>query len=145
MNDRIREVSLNTLEHSTGLLTVVEEGIDVPFHFRRAYFLHHLDPSGVRGSHAHKNLSQLMIAVAGNFTVELEREGKRSLYSLASPTTGLLIPPMTWRTLKNFSTDSVCLVLASDNFDEADYIRDYSEFLKLDSGPRGLLQSYREN
>lgn len=133
MNDRIREISLNTIEHSTGSLTVVEEEIDVPFQFKRAYFLHHLDPSGVRGSHAHKNLSQLMIAVAGSFTVALERAGRKSTFTLSSPARGLLIPPMTWRTLKNFSSDSVCLVLASDTYFESDYIRDYSEFLRLGS------------
>ena len=121
--------SLATIPHQSGNITVVEKGTTVSFDIRRVYFLHGLSGDSQRGSHAHKKLYQLMIAVSGSFQVSLTHSDWRKTYVMDDPTQGLLIPPMTWRVLSHFSTGAVCLVLASENYDEADYIRDFDNFV----------------
>ena len=121
---------LATIPHPSGNITVVEKGTPVSFDIRRVYFLHGLSADSQRGSHAHKKLSQLMIAVSGSFQVSLTHADWRKKYVMDDPTQGLLIPPMTWRDLSHFSSGAVCLVLASENYDEADYIRDFDSFVK---------------
>ena len=128
-----RLISLTTIGHPSGIITVAEEGTHSPFAFRRAYFLHGLDSSSQRGSHGHRKLRQLMIAVSGSFHVQLSGFFGEENYFLEDPNQGLLIPPMTWRDLDRFSPGAICLVLASDPYEEADYIRDYKEFVKLSS------------
>lgn len=129
----INLISLRSFDHHSGVLSVVESEIDVPFVTRRIYYLHGLSPDSARGGHAHVNLVQFMVAIAGSFTVELERKGVRREFQLNSPREGILIPPLTWRELHHFSDDAVCLVLASDLYMEDDYIRDYEEFSKISS------------
>ena len=125
-------VCLDTKTHPTGDLTVVEAD-DIGFLFARAYFLHNLSEGSVRGSHAHRRLSQLLIPVSGTFTVETEYRGIHASFLLDNPSEGLLIRPLTWRTLVGFSSGAVCLVLASSAYSELDYIREYEEFV-LESG-----------
>ncbi len=84
----------------------------------------------MRGGHAHKDLNQMIIALSGSFDVLLDDGSKKEIYHLNSPSKGLLVTPMVWRELNNFSSGSVCLVLASEHFSEEDYYRDYSQFLK---------------
>lgn len=129
----IKLISLRSFDHHSGVLSVVESEIDVPFVTQRIYYLHGLSPDSARGGHAHVNLVQFMVAIAGSFTVELERKGVRREFQLNSPREGILIPPLTWRELHHFSDDAVCLVLASDLYMEDDYIRDYEEFSKISS------------
>jgi len=124
-------IDLRTLSDPSGSLTVIESGVNGDPAFRRAYYLHSLAKGAKRGAHAHRSISQLMIAISGSFDVELEHDRKSYNFHLSSPIQGLLIPPLTWRNLENFSTNSVCLVLASDYYEEAEYIRDYEEFLGL--------------
>jgi len=124
-------INLTTIDHPSGTITVAEEGTHSPFAFRRAYFLHGLNPSSQRGAHGHRKLRQLMIAVSGSFRVWLSGSFGEETYELEDPNRGLLIPPMTWRDLDSFSPGAICLVLASDPYEEADYIRDYEEFVKL--------------
>lgn len=121
--------------HPTGQLTVIEAGTVGCFPVKRVYFLHSIAPGAVRGSHAHKNLQQLIVPVSGSFLVQTEKSGVRTDFLMDSPSTGLFVKPFTWRTLTNFSEGAVCMVLASEHYDESDYIRDYAEFLS--SGPRG--------
>lgn len=120
---------------SNGSLTVIESGTEVPFEIRRVYYLHDLELGAERGSHAHKTITQMMVAIAGSFTVDLERAGRSYTFEMTFPAQGLIVPPMSWRKLRNFSVGAVCLVLASDIYDESEYIRDYQEFLQFVESP----------
>ena len=102
----------------------------VPFDIKRAYWVYDVPGGESRGGHAHKHLSQLLIAVSGSFSVTLDNGREHTTFLLNHPWQGLLIEPNTWRTLDDFSSGAVCLVLASDHYEETDYIYDYNEFLK---------------
>jgi len=111
-------------------LTVVENNITVPFEVKRVYYLYDVPGGEVRGGHAHKDLYQLLIAASGSFDVVLDDGNIKRTISLNRPYLGLLIIPGIWRELNNFSSGSVCLVLASEIYIEDDYIRVYDSFLK---------------
>lgn len=113
-----------------GNLSVVENGKDVPFEVRRVYYLYDVPGGESRGGHAHKALRQLIVAVSGSFSVTLDDGKDKKTFVLNHPYQGLLVAPGIWRTLDDFSSGSVCLVLASEKYDEGDYIREYEEFLK---------------
>jgi len=113
-----------------GNLTVVENGITVPFDVKRAYYLYDVPGGEARGGHAHKELRQLIIAASGSFEVTLDDRNVKRTYMLNRANIGLLVVPGIWRELTNFSSGSVCLVLASLIYDETDYIRDYDEYKK---------------
>jgi len=113
-----------------GNLTVVENGITVPFDVKRAYYLYDVPGGEARGGHAHKELRQLIIAASGSFEVTLDDGNVKRTYMLNRANIGLLVVPGIWRELINFSSGSVCLVLASLIYDETDYIRDYDEYKK---------------
>lgn len=116
-----------------GDISVVENGVTIPFDTKRIYYLYDV-PGGVsRGGHAHKGLYQLIFAISGSFTVTLEDGNVKRTFTLNRPYQGLLVKPGIWRELDDFSSGSVCLVLASEKYDEADYIRSYEEFLKYRS------------
>lgn len=119
-------MNLKTIKDARGALTVAEK---LPFAIRRAYWLHGVDPEATRGGHAHKVLRRLMVAVAGGFRVRV-RERRWTDIVLDSPTTALQIEPMTWIELHDFTPGAVCLVLASEEHDEADCIRDFQTFLR---------------
>lgn len=122
-----RIVKLRTFGDNRGGLAVVEAQADVPFEIRRVYYLY--DFTGVRrGGHAHKRLHQLFIAVSGSFEVTLDDGRGKKTVRLSDPAEGLYICPMIWREIDNFAPGSVCLVLASTRYDEADYYRSYDEF-----------------
>lgn len=113
-----------------GDISVVENSTTVPFDVRRIYYLYDV-PGGVdRGSHAHKTLSQLIVAAGGSFAVTLDDGRVKRTFFLNRPYQGLYVPPGIWRDLRDFSSGSVCLVLASDLYIEEDYIREYDEFKK---------------
>ena len=114
-----------------GNLSVVENGKDVPFSVKRVYYLYDVPGGESRGSHAHKALYQLVIAASGSFTVSLDDGKDKKTIVLKRPYEGLFIVPGIWRTLDDFSSGSVCLVLASEKYEEGDYIRDYDEFLSF--------------
>ena len=114
-----------------GDISVVENGETVPFDVKRIYYLYDVPGGESRGSHGHKQLEQLIIAASGSFTITLDDGKVRRTFTLNRPYQGLLIKPGIWRTLDDFSSGSVSLVLASEKYDEADYIRDYDEFLKF--------------
>ena len=114
-----------------GNISVVENYRDIPFEVRRTYYLYDVPGGESRGAHAHKELSQLIIAASGSFTVTLDDGNVKRTFLLNRPYQGLYIVPGIWRTLDDFSSGSVCLVLASHGYDENDYIRDYNKFIKL--------------
>ena len=113
-----------------GNLTVVENLKTVPFNVKRTYYLYDVPGGESRGGHAHKELCQLIIAASGSFTVTLDDGNVKRTFHLNRPYQGLYIVPGIWRTLDDFSSGSVCLVLASHGYDEGDYIRIYDGFLE---------------
>jgi dTDP-4-dehydrorhamnose 3,5-epimerase-like enzyme len=121
-------IPLPSFSSELGSLTFAEEGNPLPFEPKRMYFLHGVPAGGQRGAHAHKALRQILIAVAGSFVVSLDDGRERSRYVLDNPERGLLLEPGFWREIHEFSPGAVCVVLASEKYDEQDYIRDYSEF-----------------
>lgn len=114
-----------------GNITVVENNKDIPFEVRRTYYLYDVPGGESRGAHAHKELNQLIVAASGSFTVTLDDGKVKRSFLLNRPYQGLLVVPGIWRDLVDFSSGSVCLVLASHEYDEADYIRNYDDFLSF--------------
>ena len=114
-----------------GNLTVVENGVTVPFDVKRIYYLYDVPGGESRGAHAHKNLSQLIIAVSGSFRVTLDDGNVKRSFILNRPYQGLFVRPGLWRDLDDFSSGAVCMVLASDVYSEEDYIRTYNQFLEF--------------
>lgn len=114
-----------------GNLTVVENGKTLPFDVKRVYYLYDVPGGENRGSHAHKELSQLIIAASGSFTVTLDDGKCKRSFFLNRPYQGLYVKPGMWRDLEDFSSGAVCMVLASDVYKKEDYIRDYKEFLEF--------------
>jgi len=122
-------VPLSKIHKREGNITIVEGGNHVPFPIRRLYYLYDIPGGETRGGHAHKNLYQLIVATSGSFDVLLDDGHNKKIVRLNRPDMGLLVVPGIWRELLEFSSGSVCLVLASLLYDEADYIRDYSSFI----------------
>lgn len=114
--------------NAQGNISVVENGTTVPFDVKRVYYLYDVPGGESRGGHAHKKLQQFIIAASGSFDVILDDGDLKRTFTLNRPYQGLLIVPGIWREINNFSSGSVCLVLASTKYDETDYIRDYKEF-----------------
>lgn len=129
-------IELDKNHHSNGNLTVVENGVQVPFDIKRCYYLYDVPGGADRGGHSHRQLRQLIVAISGSFDVVLDDGREQRRFTLNRPYQGLLIVPGIWRVLENFSSGSVCLVLASEHYDEADYVRSYDKFLELTAPKR---------
>jgi dTDP-4-dehydrorhamnose 3,5-epimerase-like enzyme len=127
---RHRLIDVRQFADARGSLAVIESGQDIGFPVRRIYYMYGAALGSARGAHAHRNLEQLVVAVHGSFDIALDNGHHRCSHHLDEPTRGLYIRPMVWRDITNFSPDSVCLVLASECYDEADYIRDYDCFIR---------------
>ena len=129
----VREIQFSQHGDERGKLIALESLTElVPFEVKRVYYIFDTTPGTVRGKHAHKVLKQVLICVSGACTIECEMpDGGRSVHRLDWPDRGLLIEGLVWRNMKEFSKDAVLLVLASEHYDEADYIRDYDEFRKM--------------
>ena len=113
-----------------GNLTVVQNNGEFPFDIKRTYYLYDVPGGESRGGHSHKALHELIVAASGSFTVTVDDGKEKHTYMLNRPDRGLHIVPGIWRTLDDFSSGAVCLVLASDKYIEADYIRLYEDFMK---------------
>jgi dTDP-4-dehydrorhamnose 3,5-epimerase-like enzyme len=124
-----RIIHLKTKPELSGKLTAVEGERDIPFEIRRVFYIYEMPVDTVRARHAHKKLHQLIISVSGCFDVLIDDTSDRKTIRLSQPSGGLYIPPMIWCELSNFTNEAVCLVLASDIFDESDYYRKYDDFL----------------
>ncbi len=122
-------IELDKHHRVKGNITVIENGKTVPFNVQRVYYLYDVPGGETRGGHAHKNLYQLIIAASGSFDVIIDDGKTTKSLTLNRPYQGLFVVPGIWRELENFSSGSVCLVLASEKYDEDDYIRDYNEFI----------------
>ena len=123
-------IDLPKIADSRGNLTFIEGGRHVSFDIKRVYYLYDVPGGAERGGHAHKDLHQLIVAISGSFDVVLNDGRGKKRFHLNRSHYGLYICPMIWREMDNFSSGAVCLVLASNLYDEADYYRDYNEFLK---------------
>ena len=123
-------IELPKITDPRGNLTFAEQLKNVPFDIKRVYWTYDVPGGESRGGHAHKALYQLVVAMSGSFTVTLDNGEDRKTILLNHPWQGLLIKPNTWRTLDDFSSGAVCMVLASELFDEEDYIYDYDDFIQ---------------
>jgi hypothetical protein len=126
--DRCHLVTLPRVEDARGNLTFIEGGRHVGFDIKRVYYLYDVPGGAERGGHAHRQLEQLFIAMSGSFDVVLDDGHVRQRIHLNRSYVGLYVPEMVWREIDNFSSGSVCMVLASELYDAADYYRDYAEF-----------------
>jgi dTDP-4-dehydrorhamnose 3,5-epimerase-like enzyme len=122
-------LELPVVSDPRGRLCFVESNAHVPFPIERVYYLYDITSGSMRAGHAHKRLHQLLIAVSGSFDVKLNDGRREEVVTLNRPHVGLHIGPMLWREIDNFSSGSVCLVLASTPYDESDYYRDMADFL----------------
>lgn len=125
----VRWIELRGSEDPRGKLGFVEGERDLPFAIRRAYFLYEVQPGQSRGAHAHRELRSLFLAMYGAFDLLLDDGRERKTFRLDDPRRGLFVPRMIWRDLHDFTPGAVCLVLASDWYDETDYYRYYEDFL----------------
>lgn len=126
--DNIQHISIPKIVDPRGNLSVIEKNT-VPFEIKRVYYLYDVPSGAERGGHAHKEQQEFLIALSGSFDVILNDGTTNQTYTLNKPNQGLLITSGIWRELKNFSSGSVCLVIASDVFQEEDYIREFDEFV----------------
>ena len=122
-------IDLPKITDPRGNLTFIEGGAQIPFNIERVYYLYDVPGGSERGGHAHKALHQLIIAMSGSFDVVLDDGFEKKRVHLNRSYSGLYVCPMRWRELDNFSSGSVCMVLASNKYDEGDYYRDYSQYL----------------
>jgi hypothetical protein len=129
--ERCSLIQLPKVTDPRGNLTFVEPDRHIPFEIQRVYYLYDVPGGAERGGHAHKGLHQLIIAISGSFDVILDDGMKKQRFHLSRSYYGLYVCPMIWRELDNFSSGSVCLVLASNLYDEDDYYRVYDEYLSV--------------
>lgn len=128
--DDCKLIDLRKISDPRGNLTPVEGAQDIPFDIKRVYYLYDVPSGQSRGGHAHKELQQLIVAANGSFTITLDDGQNKRSYTLNRPYQGLSIVPGIWRVLDDFSSGAVLLCLASEHYEEADYIRNYREFKK---------------
>lgn len=124
-------VALPRIDDPRGKLTFIEGSRHIPFDIRRVFYLYDVPTEESRGAHAHRKLHQFLICLSGSFDVAIDDGEFKATIHLNRPWQGLHVPPMIWAAEVNFDPGSVCLVLASDVYVEADYVRDYAEYLKL--------------
>jgi dTDP-4-dehydrorhamnose 3,5-epimerase-like enzyme len=129
--EKCKIIDLPKIHDPRGNLTFIEGGAHIPFPIQRVYYLYDVPGGSERGGHAHKALHQLIIAMSGSFDVLLDDGKEKRRYHLNRSYTGLYVCPMIWRELDNFSSGSVCMVLASNLYAEDDYYRDYAEFMRV--------------
>lgn len=122
-------IQFKRIRNRAGNITSLENHVDIPFSVKRVYYLYDVPSGETRGGHAHKSLEQIIFAVSGSFDITIDDARTKKSVQLNRPDFGLYLRPGIWRELSNFSSGAVCLVLASDKFQEADYIRDYNNFL----------------
>jgi dTDP-4-dehydrorhamnose 3,5-epimerase-like enzyme len=127
--DELQLLNIPVVEDSRGNLGYIQSGC-LPFEFKRVYYLFDVPSNAFRGGHSHINQHEVLIALSGSFKVVLNDGYQKKAFNLNKPNVGLPITTGIWRELQNFSSGAVCLVLASDVFDEADYIRNFDEFLR---------------
>ena len=134
--DQCKLIEFDKHHHANGNLSVVENGEQVPFDIKRVFYIYDVPGGEERGGHSHKELTQVIVAISGAFDILIDDGVNQRTITLNRPYQGLLVAPGVWSQQYNFSSGSVCLVLASDHYNEADYVRNYDEFKKLTSSKR---------
>ncbi|MFD1163875.1 MULTISPECIES: sugar 3,4-ketoisomerase [Hwangdonia] len=130
--EQVKIIEIPKIKDNRGNLSVIEKDL-LPFLFKRVYYLYDVPSGAYRGGHAHKEQEEFLIALSGSFNVVLQdRTGKKRTFTLNKPNQGLLVSNMIWRELEGFSSGAVCLVVASDVYDESDYIRDFEKFMEME-------------
>ena len=124
-------IDLPIISGPRGNLSFIEAGEHIPFDIKRVYYMYDVPGGSDRGSHAHKNLHQFIVAMSGSFDVVLDDGQEKKRFHLNRSYYGLYVCPMMWRDLDNFSSGAVCMVLASEHYDEVDYVREYQQFLEM--------------
>jgi hypothetical protein len=132
-----RLISLPRVLDPRGSLTFIEGEEHIPFRVRRSYWIYDVPGGERRGGHAYRTLSEFIIAVSGSFDVIVEDGTSQRTFTLNRSYSGLFVPLLLWRTVENFSTNAVALILASAPYDESDYIRDRDEFLRVSAAEEG--------
>jgi len=125
-----RIIELPQVHDPRGNLTFIESGRHLPFEIKRVYYLYDVPGGSTRAGHGHKTLQQLVVAMSGSFDIDLDDGHAKRSFHLNRSHYGLYVCPLIWRDMNNFSSGSVCMVLASDYYDEADYFRTYEDFLR---------------
>lgn len=120
-----------------GSLTPIEAPGEIPFEVKRLYYIYNVKDNMIRGKHSHKKLHQVLICIHGSIDVRLENFFGEEKYTLNNPSVGLYVGPDNWREMSNFTNDAVLLVLASEHYDEEDYIRDYDQFIEYSTKKYG--------
>jgi hypothetical protein len=128
MNARI--IDLPKIKDPRGNLSVIESSAQIPFEIKRTYLIYDVPGGQVRGGHSYRRQVEFIISLSGSFDIHLDDGSEKEVFSMNRSYYGLFVPNMIWRSMKNFSTNALCLVLSSTLFDEQDYIRDYELFLK---------------
>jgi dTDP-4-dehydrorhamnose 3,5-epimerase-like enzyme len=128
--ENCKTIDLPKIQDPRGNLTYIEGSQHIPFEIQRVYYLYDVPGGAERGGHAHKGLHQLIIAMSGSFDVILDDGKNKKRVHLNRSYCGLYVCPMIWRELDNFSSGSVCMVIASNRYDEEDYYREYAEFMR---------------
>ena len=129
--DDCKLISLPKDENVRGNLTFIESMKHVPFDIKRVFYIYDIPADSTRGAHAHHNLHQFLICLAGSFEISVKDTKSEKIFSMNRPWFGLHIPPMIWASEINFAPGSVCLVLVSDFYDGDDYIRDYQDYFEI--------------
>ncbi len=126
-------IDFTVIGHESGSIAVAENSATAPLMIRRVYYIYDVQAGAERGGHSHHDTTEIVIALSGSFDVCVDDGHNIRRISLNRPSQGLLLPTGIWRTLDNFSSGAVCLVLASEKYDEGDYVRDYDQFKLLTS------------
>lgn len=129
--EQCKLISLPKITDPRGNLSVIEGGVQIPFDIKRVFYLYDVPTGADRGAHAHKALHQFLICLSGSFDVSIDDGYEKKIVHLNRPWQGLHIPPMIWAAEINFDPGSVCLVMASAPYDEADYYRNYEDFVSV--------------
>lgn len=132
--DRVKIIDLPKYLDPRGNLSLIEEENHIPFRIKRTYWIYDVPGGEVRGGHAYRSLQEFIVALSGSFDVKLDDGKEQRTYSLNRSYYGVFVPGMIWRSLENFSTNALCLILASDFYDENDYIREYELFKNMVEG-----------
>ena len=132
--ENCRLIKFPIISDPRGNLSVIEGGNHIPFEIKRVYYLYDVPGGAERGGHAHKQLEQLIIAMSGSFDVLLDDGKNKRKFHLNRSYYGLYVSPMVWREIDNFSSGSVCMAIVSAPYDEADYFREYKDFVEACDG-----------